>query len=54
MKCVMNGGYTFVTKVRKYRVNAMLLFLGYNILTLITSVGNYSRSASPSDFVIMT
>jgi IS5 family transposase len=36
MKGIMNGGHTFVTMVRRYRVKAMFLCLGYNMLTLIT------------------
>ncbi|MHB8360310.1 MAG: IS5 family transposase [Thermoplasmataceae archaeon] len=36
MKGIMNGGHTFVTMIRRYRVKAMFLCLGYNTLTLIT------------------
>jgi IS5 family transposase len=36
IKCVMHGGHTFVTMVRRYRVKAMFLCLGYNALTMIT------------------
>ena len=36
MKGIMNGGHTFVTMVRRYRVKAMFLCLGYNALTMIT------------------
>jgi hypothetical protein len=36
MKGIMHGGHTFVTMVRRYRVKAMFLCLGYNMLTLIT------------------
>jgi IS5 family transposase len=36
MKQIMNGGHTFVTMVRRYRVKAMFLCLGYNMLTLLT------------------
>jgi IS5 family transposase len=36
MKGIMNGGHTFVTMVRRYRVKAMFLCLGYNMLTLLT------------------
>ena len=36
MKGIMNGGHTFVTMVRRYRVKAMFLCLGYNMLTMIT------------------
>ena len=36
IKCVMHGGHTFVTMVRRYRVKAMFLCLGYNALIMIT------------------
>ena len=36
MKGIMNGGHTFVIMVRRYRVKAMFLCLGYNMLTMIT------------------
>ncbi|EQD56124.1 transposase IS4, partial [mine drainage metagenome] len=36
MKVVMHGDHTFVTMVRRYRVKAMFLCLGYNTLTMIT------------------
>ena len=36
MKVIMNGGHTFVTMVRRCRVKAMFLCLGYNMLTMIT------------------
>ena len=36
MKGIMHGSHTFVTMVRRYRVKAMFLCLGYNTLTLIT------------------
>ncbi|MHB8544762.1 MAG: transposase [Leptospirales bacterium] len=36
MKGIMNGGHTFVTMIRRYRVKAMFLCLGYNTLTLLT------------------
>ena len=36
MKGIMQGSHTFVTMVRRYRVKAMFLCLGYNMLTLIT------------------
>ena len=36
MKGIMHGGHTFVTMVRRYRVKAMFLCLGYNMLTMIT------------------
>ncbi len=36
MKGIMNGGHTFVTMVRRYRVKAMFLCLGYNMPTMIT------------------
>ena len=36
LKGIMNGGHTFVTMVRRYRVKAMFLCLGYNMLTMIT------------------
>ncbi len=35
-KWVMHGNHTFVTIVRRYRVKAMFLCLGYNALTMIT------------------
>ncbi len=36
IKGVMHGGHTSVTMVRRYRVKAMFLRLGYNALTMIT------------------
>ena len=36
MKGIMHGGHTFVTMVRRYRVKAMFLCLGYNMLTMVT------------------
>ncbi len=36
MKGIMNGGHTLVTMVRRCRVKAMFLCLGYNALTMIT------------------
>ena len=32
---VMHGGHVFVTMVRRVRVKAMFLCLGYNIITLL-------------------
>lgn len=36
IKRIMNGGHTFVTMIRRYRVKAMFMCLGYNALTMIT------------------
>nr|WP_298409045.1 transposase [Ferroplasma sp.] len=36
IKGVMHGRHTFVSTIRRYRVKAMFLCLGYNALTMIT------------------
>ena len=36
MKEIVNAGHKFVTMVRRYRVRAMFLCVGYNALTMIT------------------
>ena len=36
MKGIMNGGHTYVTMVRRYRVKAMFLCLDHNMPTMIT------------------
>ncbi|MHB8396460.1 MAG: IS5/IS1182 family transposase, partial [Thermoplasmataceae archaeon] len=35
IRMVMHGGHVFVTMVRRVRVKAMFLCLGYNIITLL-------------------
>ena len=36
MKRIMNESHTFATMVKRCRVRAMFLCLGYNVLTMIT------------------
>ncbi|MGC8699206.1 MAG: hypothetical protein ACP5RE_03425 [Candidatus Acidifodinimicrobium sp.] len=35
MRRIINRGHTLVTMVRRYRVRAMFLCLGYNLVTLL-------------------